>query len=185
MVDVVHPAQLQADGPLDVLGSGGEAEVLSIARRPGVVFKRYTTARRLRTERRSSGSSSCRRRCRPATGRSSPTRTAWPTTVVADGNHVHGFLMPRVAPVFYRRHGIASNPQTVPCDWNYLSRRRQFESNPLLTSDVPRLSPAQTVELVRELAASDGGAPPARARDRRRVGAQHPVDRPCRRRGCC
>ena len=56
MVDVIELPELQRDGPLEVLGSGGEAEVLSIARRPGVVLKRYTASqRRLRTAARSSG----------------------------------------------------------------------------------------------------------------------------------
>ena len=72
--------------------------------------------------------------------------------VVLDGGRLHGLLMPRVTPEFYRHHGLASSPQIVPCDWNYLSRRRQFEFNPVVYTNVPRLTVAQTLALVRDLA---------------------------------
>jgi len=81
-------------------------------------------------------------------------RTVWPETLVVDQGRLKGFLMPMIGQRFFRQYGIRSNPKKVPCEWNYLSMRTRFQTNPNLVSNVPNVSPLQAMLLVHDLAKS-------------------------------
>ena len=78
-------------------------------------------------------------------------RTVWPETMVLEQGRLKGFVMPSIEKRYFRRHGIRQNPKTVLCEWNYLSMRTKFQSNPNIVSEVPRVSPVDALALVHDL----------------------------------
>jgi len=78
-------------------------------------------------------------------------RTVWPETLVLEQGRLRGFVMPSIEKRYFRRHGIRQNPKTVLCEWNYLSLRTKFQSNPNIVSEVPRVSPVDALALVHDL----------------------------------
>lgn len=72
-------------------------------------------------------------------------RTVWPETMVLEQGRLKGFVMPSIEKRYFRRHGIRQNPKTVLCEWNYLSLRTKFQSNPNIVSEVPRVSPVDAL----------------------------------------
>lgn len=78
-------------------------------------------------------------------------RTVWPETMVLEQGRLKGFVMPTIEKRYFRRHGIRKNPKTVLCEWNYLSLRTKFQSNPNIVSEVPRVSPTDALALVHDL----------------------------------
>lgn len=81
-------------------------------------------------------------------------RTVWPDVTVVDRGALKGFLMPNIHQRFIRRHGIRANPKTVFCEWNYLTHRTKFFSNPNIFSEVPRTDHLDALTLVFDLAQS-------------------------------
>jgi DNA-binding helix-hairpin-helix protein with protein kinase domain len=149
----VTQAEVEADGPLEVLADGGEAQVLSVARRPGVLFKRYTTRAVDPVEQRALENLIGLPRAMADQDRATVlARTAWPTALVVDQGRVVGLLLPRAGTEYYRRHGIASAPKRVVCDWTYLAYRQSYQTNKNLVSDVPRLTTLEVARLVLDLA---------------------------------
>src|SRR3954452_16091686 len=97
MVDVVTLRELERDGPLELLGSGGEADVLSVGGRPAVAYKRYTATRRP-----SDRDALERLIALPAAMSDADRqlllrRAAWPTALVVDAGRLCGVLMPRLS----------------------------------------------------------------------------------------
>ena len=79
-------------------------------------------------------------------------RTVWPEVMVIERKKLKGFVMPSIEKRYFRRHGIRQNPKTVLCEWNYLSLRTRFHSNPNIVTEVPRVSPIDALSLVHDLA---------------------------------
>lgn len=146
------PVSIDALRPdLEQLAVGGEGIVYRVRSQPSLVLKEYKAAQRpvlntLALERiiefRNSLSPTDRDRL--------DTRTIWPSTAVADGRGVCGFLMPAIGADFYRNYGLRANPKRVLCDWNQLAYQGQ-QLAPHMISEIPRPSLDEKVLLITDL----------------------------------
>jgi len=137
------------------IGRGGEGIVYALRSRPNEVFKKFKSR---------SGHGINRPVLERLVGFPQQlsdsdrdillSRTAWPTTVVEQGNTAVGFLMPRIPDRFFRKHGVRLAPKRVLCEWNYLSLRNRYNTNPNIVSEVPRFGATESMSLVRDLAAT-------------------------------
>jgi hypothetical protein len=66
-------------------------------------------------------------------------RSVWPHTLVQDKGMFVGFVMPLLSGEYFCRHGQLGNPLDGMSDWNKLTFRRAWISNPNLESDCPAL----------------------------------------------
>lgn len=139
-------------GQLQELGRGGEGVVYSAPQLGNRVYKEflasaYTTPDQSALER----LIGLQARWTPDERMWLNQRTVWPETVVLEHGRLRGFVMPSIEKRFFRRHGIRTNPKTVLCEWNYLSLRTKFQSNPNILSEVPKISPVDALALVYDL----------------------------------
>ena len=150
MVDTLEYAELL---PLTEIGKGGEGRIFASGTKRGVVFKEYmqssrNPANRSALEELISLRASWSREEHAWLGE----RTVWPDKVVLNRGAFAGFTMPLISDQYFRRFGIRSSPRRVPCEWNYLSMRSKYRSNPNLVSEVPDVRVDQALQLVLDLA---------------------------------
>lgn len=141
------------NGQLDELGRGGEGVVFSVPSLGGRVYKEFLSAAYTTPDH------SALDRLIELQSQWTPEervwllqRTVWPETMVVEQGRLKGFVMPGIHKRYFRRHGIRQNPRTVLCEWNYLSLRTKFQSNPNIVSEVPRVTPLDALSLVHDLA---------------------------------
>lgn len=151
-VPTIRQSDLEKPGRLSLIGQGGEGIVYDIDDLPDVVFKKYLqrtglVLNRVALERLirmlESFTEDERRRIL--------SRTAWPTDLVVDGTRVVGYLMPRIPPTYWRKHGASANPLDVACDLTYLTHRNDWQSRDTVYSEVPRLQRPEILELIADL----------------------------------
>lgn len=139
-------------GQLQELGRGGEGVVYSAATLGNRVYKEFLSASHTTPDQaaldRLIGLQS---QWTPEERAWLTQRTVWPETMVFDQGRLKGFTMPSIEKRYFRRHGIRQNPKTILCEWNYLSLRTKFQSNPNIVSEVPRVSPVEALVLVHDL----------------------------------
>jgi hypothetical protein len=140
-------------GELEELGKGGEGQVFAIRRIQDKVYKEFLSAASTIPGRPAlEHLIELRSKWSPEETQWLSMRTVWPEVVVLDGSRMRGFLMPKIAPQYFRRHGIRSNPKTVPCEWNLLSMRTRYRGNPNISTTVPEISNYDALVLVHDLA---------------------------------
>lgn len=134
------------------LGSGGEGRVFSIPGQRDVVYKEFLSLSATAPD--TSALTTLidlRNRWSPEDKAWLDQRTVWPRTAVMNGALLKGFLMPRIAGTYFRKHGVRSNPRVIPCEWNYLSFKDRYITNPNISSEVPRVKLHEVLDLIADL----------------------------------
>lgn len=122
------------------IGDGGEGEVFSISNRKGDVFKSFKSA--VSQELDEAGLVSTielMESMTPSERKFLTSRTVWPHTVVRDNGKFVGFLMPLLGQEYFCKHGSKGDPTEGMNDWNKLTFRKAWMSNPNLESTAPAL----------------------------------------------
>ena len=146
-------SQLTKSGGLVEIGRGGEGLVYSVATMPGMVFKEFKQFPGHQPNRKALEDMIVIIDKMSAEEQQwLGSRTTWPKQIVIRGNKMCGFVMPVIAPEYFRKHGARIAPKTITCEWNYLSMREKFKNNQNIHSDVPQLSPMEALRLVNDFA---------------------------------
>lgn len=145
-------------GSLTSIGEGGEGEVFLCSSRPNEVFKRFknTVADEISEQGmietvRLLGVMDPVDRARVAS------RAMWPTALVREHGRMLGFMMPELPDTVKCRHGRKEAMKDGLIDWNKLTLRHTWMSNPILGSTVPKITDSKDdhrrlVLLLRDLA---------------------------------
>lgn len=136
------------------LGGGGQGEVYALDQAPDVVYKSFKSG----GERANWAALEQLIDTRVALDGDDADwvqpRTVWPhTSVHGGGGDLVGLLMPRIPDDYFHLYGIRSAPKLVPREWNYLSMRQSYLSNPNLEIGTLHLVEThQLIALVADLA---------------------------------
>ncbi len=134
------------------LGSGGEGRVYAIPGQKDVVYKEFLSLSATSPDTSALATLiDLRNRWSQEDRDWLDQRTVWPRTAVMNGALLKGFLMPRIAGTYFRKHGVRTNPRIVPCEWNYLSFKDRYIKNPNISSEVPRAQLSEVLNLIADL----------------------------------
>jgi len=139
-------------GQLQVIGRGGEGAVYSVANLENRVYKEFfATSRSMSDLIALEGLIELPNQWTEQERVWLTQRTVWPETMVLDQSRLKGFIMPRIEKSYFRKHGVEQNSKSIFYEWNYLTFRNKFLSNPKIVSEMPRVSTIDAISLVHDL----------------------------------
>lgn len=140
-------------GSLEELGDGGEGRVYTCSNRPGDVYKEFRTELAAELDRSALERTMGLLDTMTSEHRAVVTRrTAWPHTIVTDRGRFVGFLMPRLGPSYFCRHGVKAYPGNIDCRWDLLTYRQRNLSKPNIVSDTTAVSEEHVLAVMLDLA---------------------------------